>query len=40
MGSLAGLVEKVEMIEDCEINVLLRPEMSRAELAWLESFKK
>jgi hypothetical protein len=34
MGSLAGLVEKVEMIGECEIYVLLLPEMSKAELAW------
>jgi hypothetical protein len=33
MGSRAGLVEKVEMIGEREIDVLLLPEMSRAERA-------
>ncbi len=33
MGSQAGLVEKVEMIGELEIDVLLLPEMSRAERA-------
>jgi hypothetical protein len=35
MGSQAELVRKVEMIGELEINVLLLPERSRAERAWL-----